>query len=228
MTGLLGPRRSPKGCVHIVDDDERTRIAIFRLLTADGYDVATYKDGTEFGLTFAGKELTGCILLDVRMPGANSFELQAAISESSNPLPVIFLTGFGDIAMCARAMKTGAIDFLTKPVGKEELFTAVQAALTKDALQRAERGRSRERQSLYESLTPRERQVFEMVTAGYPNKFIAAEVEIAERTVKAHRAHVMEKMRARSLADLVHMADHLRRDVPAAGIRDKAIDSAKG
>jgi len=148
--------------------------------------------------------------LDVSMPGLDGLELQAALVKEGVSLPIVFVTGHGDIPMSVRAMKTGAVDFLTKPIKKEALLQAVQAALARDAERRTAREQFLKRRAGIESLTPREREVFDLVTAGKLNKQIAAELGTAERTVKAHRANIMEKMQVESLAELVHIAAELR------------------
>jgi len=195
--------------IHIVDDDDSFRRAVSRLLQATGFVVRGYASAGEFLLGRAGAK-PGCVLLDVQMPGLDGLELQAALAKEDAPLPVVFVTGHGDIPMSVRAMKTGAVDFLTKPVKKEALLKAVEAALASGAAQRSVSERSRRLRAYFESLTPREREVFERVTAGTLNKQIAAELGMAERTVKAHRANIMEKMQAESLAELVHIAAELR------------------
>jgi FixJ family two-component response regulator len=201
---------SEKSVVHVVDDDESLRTALGRLLRAAGYDVRAYTSAGEFALALSG-ELTGCVLLDVRMPGPSGLDLQAALARGDNSLPVIFLTGHGDIPMSVRAMKAGAVDFLTKPVQRTELLAAVKTALERDTAIRRERAQWRQWRERFESLTPKERNVFERVIAGHPNKQIAADLDAAERTVKAHRAEVMRKMGAGSLAELVHVAEALSR-----------------
>jgi len=195
--------------IHIVDDDDSFRRAVSRLLQAAGFAVQGYASAGEFLLARAAAQ-PGCLLLDVHMPGVDGLELQAALAKEDAPLPVVFLTGHGDIPMSVRAMKTGAVDFLTKPVKKAALLRAVETALASGVAQRSVSERSRKLQSYFDSLTPREREVFERVTAGNLNKQIAAELGMAERTVKAHRANIMEKMQAESLAELVHIAAELR------------------
>ena len=195
--------------IHIVDDDESFRRAVSRLLQAAGFAVQGYASAGEFLLARSG-EKPGCVLLDVQMPGLDGLDLQAALAKQEAPLPVVFLTGHGDIPMSVRAMKTGAVDFLTKPVKREALLRAVEAALARDAGQRVAREKSRHYRECFENLTPREREVFEQVTAGKLNKQIAAEIGAAERTVKAHRANIMEKMQVQSLAELVQIAALLK------------------
>ncbi|HSI14553.1 MAG TPA: response regulator [Chthoniobacter sp.] len=196
--------------VHIVEDDESLRTATSRLLRAAGYEVRTYASAGEFALAREAT-MSGCVLLDVRMPGPSGLDLQDSLARSSNPLPIIFLTGHGDIPMSVRAMKAGAVDFLTKPVERSLLLAAVESALARGSQERSGRASLRAWRERFESLSPREREVFERVTMGQPNKQIAGEIDAAERTVKAHRARVMEKMGAASLAELVHIAEELRR-----------------
>lgn len=197
-----------KEIVHVVDDDESLRTAVARLLRAAGYEVRTYASAGEFAL-MRDVESRGCVLLDVRMPGPSGLDLQAALTRSDDALPIIFLTGHGDIPMSVRAMKAGAVDFLTKPVQRVELLAAVKTALEREARTQAERASLRIAREHFESLTAREREVFVRVTAGQPNKQIADELHVAERTVKAHRSQVMEKMGAASLAELVRIAQQL-------------------
>jgi len=195
--------------IHIVDDDDSFRRAVSRLLQAAGFAVQGYASAAEYLLARADEQ-PGCVVLDVSMPGLDGLELQAALAKEGASLPMVFVTGHGDIPMSVRAMKTGAVDFLTKPVKKEALLQAVQAALARDAERRTAREQFLKRRAGIESLTPREREVFDLVTAGKLNKQIAAELGTAERTVKAHRANIMEKMQVESLAELVHIAAELR------------------
>jgi FixJ family two-component response regulator len=208
----------PTPVIHLVDDDESFRKAVSRLLQAAGYLVQTYATAGEFLLARFG-DAHGCVLLDIRMPGLNGLDLQETLAKHEVQLPVIFLTGHGNIPMSVRAMKAGAVDFLTKPVKRETLLPAIQAALAKDTECRAAREESRKWRTLFEGLTAREREVFERVVTGRLNKQIAAELGTAERTVKAHRAHIMEKMHAQSLAHLVHIAGQLRAKPASPGPR---------
>jgi FixJ family two-component response regulator len=194
--------------VHIVDDDESFRAALMRLLHAAGHEVRGYASAGDF-LIARPVAAPGCILLDVDMPGPSGLELQAALADHGIDFPIIFLTGHGDVPMSVRAMKAGAVDFLTKPVEREPLLRAVREALRRDAAAREEAARRRALQALHDSLTPREREVFAGVVAGKLNKQIAAEIGAAERTVKAHRAQVLAKMHAGSVADLVRAATEL-------------------
>ena len=187
--------------IHVVDDDESLRTALMRLLRAAGYVVRTYASAGDFLLN-KPENAPGCVILDVRMPGPSGFELQEAIAKLDESLPIIFLTGHG-------AIKAGAVDFLTKPVRRETLLQAVRTALAGSAERCATRELLHSLRSRYESLTPREREVFARVVSGKLNKQIAGELGTCERTVKAHRAHVMEKMQLTSVAELVHAADQL-------------------
>ncbi len=194
--------------VHVVDDDESLRTALMRLLRASGYEVRTYASAGHFLLN-KPENAPGCVVLDVRMPGPSGFELQEAIAKLDESLPIIFLTGHGDIPMSVRAIKAGAVDFLTKPVRKETLLQAVRTALAGSAERRAQNELLYSLRSRHESLTQREREVFAQVVSGKLNKQIAGELGTCERTVKAHRARVMEKMQLTSVAELVHAADLL-------------------
>jgi FixJ family two-component response regulator len=194
--------------IHVVDDGESLRTALMRLLRAAGYAVRTYASAGDFLLN-KPENAPGCMILDVRMPGPSGFELQEAIAKLDESLPIIFLSGHGDIPMSVRAIKAGAVDFLTKPVRRETLLQAVRTALAGSAERCATRERLHSLRSRYESLTPREREVFAQVVSGKLNKQIAGQLGTCERTVKAHRAHLMEKMQLSSVAELVHAADQL-------------------
>ena len=194
--------------IHVVDDDDSLRTAVMRLLRATGYEVRGYASAGEFLLAGRG-DMPGCVVLDVRMPGPSGLDLQAAFNEQGDALPIIFLTGHGDVPMSVRAMKAGAADFLIKPVEREALLKAVQNALARDAENRAARDRASALEASYQSLTPRERAVFALVVAGKLNKQIAAELDVSERTIKAHRAQVMNKMQVTSLTELVRVAEQL-------------------
>lgn len=198
--------------IHVVDDDDSLRNALSRLLKAAGYSVRTYASSGDFMMAEITED-RGCIILDVRMPGPSGLELQSLLKRRSNSLPVIFLTGHGDIPMSVQAMKTGAVDFLTKPVQRHVLLSSVQNALDQhDSLERVET-RIRFIRECFGRLTAREREIFALVVAGKLNKQIAAQVGISERTVKAHRAQVMSKMQTNSLAELVRLAGELESDV---------------
>src|ERR1700761_3299489 len=194
--------------VHIVDDDAPFRTAVRRVLDASGYRVALYDSAEQLLAKLPAGE-PGCILLDVRMPGLSGPQLQERLAELGNRVPIVFLTGHGDIPMSVQAIKAGAEDFLTKPVAREKLVVAVERALTRDAQQRAHDSELDGLRARVSRLTPRESEVFALVVRGKLNKQIAGELGTAERTVKAHRQKVMEKCEAQSLAELVRMAERL-------------------
>jgi FixJ family two-component response regulator len=195
--------------IHVVDDDDSLRSALQRLLAAAGYRVKAYASAGEF-LLDPPADAPGCLLLDLRMPGPSGLDLQEALARHGIGLPVIFLTGHGDLATGVRAMKAGAVDFLSKPVEREPLLAAVARALERDAAQRAACGVDREMRARFAQLTAREREVFELVAAGRLNKQIADALGIAERTVKAQRAQVMAKLGAANAAELGRIAAQLR------------------
>ena len=198
---------SERPCVHVVDDDTSFRRAVGRLLQAEGFAVHHYASAGEFLISSPDRQ-NGCMLLDVRMPGPSGLELQDALRQRGIHLPIIFLSGHADVPMSVRAMKAGALDFLTKPVSRPELLKAVRAAVERDAHGRAHRQEVRTYQDRYARLSPRERQVFHYVIKGWLNKQIAAELGTSQRTVKAHRSQVMRKMEVCSVADLVRLAEH--------------------
>ena len=195
--------------IHVVDDDDSLRSARQRLLAAAGYRVKAYASAGEF-LLDPPADAPGCLLLDLRMPGPSGLDLQEALVRHGIRLPVIFLSGHGDLATGVRAMKAGAVDFLSKPVEREPLLAAVARALELDAAQRAASGVDREMRARFAQLTAREREVFELVAAGRLNKQIADALGIAERTVKAQRAQVMAKLGAANAAELGRIAAQLR------------------
>lgn len=200
--------------VHVVDDDDSFRTAVTYLLRAAGYEVRPHASAGDFLLTLP-VNAPGCVVLDVHMPGPSGLDLQEAFAKRADALPIIFLTGRGDIPMTVRAMKAGAVDFLPKPVQREALLNAVRNALARDRENRSAREQDDALRTRLETLTPRERAVFALVVAGKANKEIAAELDTSERTVKAHRAQVMAKMHAASLVELVHIAARLRAHVRA-------------
>ena len=194
--------------VRVVDDDASFRTAVTRLLRAAKYRVRGYGSAREF-LDSDPRSEPGCILLDLKMPGVSGFELQESLAAVEERLPVIFLSGHGTIPASVRAMKAGAVDFLTKPVRREVLLPAVENALDVDAKRRAARAHLIELKNRYENLTPREREVLAHVVGGKLNKLIAFDLGTKERTIKAHRASIMEKLRVQSVAELARLAQEL-------------------
>ncbi|HEY6931540.1 MAG TPA: response regulator [Thermoanaerobaculia bacterium] len=194
--------------IRVVDDDHSFRVAVGRVLRAAGYDVREYGSAGDFLMTDATED-PGCVLLDLRMPGPSGLDLQASLARHERALPIVFLTAHGDVPLSVRAMKAGAADFLVKPVKRETLLAAVRAALARDDEKRVTREEVRDLRARYAALSPREKEVLQYVVAGRLNKQIASAIGASERTVKAHRARVMEKMKAGSVADLVRAADRI-------------------
>ena len=199
---------SPLPTIFIVDDDPAVRKSLSRLLRAALLNVVSFGSPREF-LEQHDARAPGCLVLDVAMPGLNGLELQEVLAKNGSALPIIFLTGHGDIPMGVQTMKRGALDFLTKPVNDEDLLKAVRAALEKDRVARLARAELAELQARLDSLTPREREVMEHVVSGQINKQTAADLGTVEKTIKVHRARVMEKMKVQSLAELVRLAEKL-------------------
>ncbi|WP_339032857.1 response regulator [Bradyrhizobium symbiodeficiens] len=197
------------GRVHVVDDDESFRTAIERRLKLAGYEVATYASALELLESALDHGRPGCILLDVRIPGLSGPDLQAQLIASGSTLPIIFLTGYADTPTTVRAIKAGAEDVLTKPISSEQLIDAIERALAGQQAARAQRSRLEIFRTHLATLTQRERQVFNLIVRGRINKQIAYELGTTERTVKAHRHQVMEKMQVHSLAELVSIAERL-------------------
>jgi FixJ family two-component response regulator len=201
--------------VFVIDDDTSMREALQSLFRSVGLRVEVFGSAPEF-LQCNLPNVASCLVLDIRLPGVSGLDFQIELAEAGIHIPIIFMTGHGDIPMSVQAMKAGAVDFLTKPFRHQEMLHAVNRALAADRKRRAEEKTVSDLRVLLESLTPREREVLVLVTAGLVNKRIAAELGVSEITVKVHRSHVMRKMRTRSLAELVRIADTLgiRRDKP--------------
>jgi len=199
---------SPAPLIHIVDDDESFRISLGRLLQAAGYRTKLYESGDAFLAKPPAGE-PGCVLLDMQMNGMNGFQLQEHLSRSDNILPVVFLTAHANIPASVQAMRGGAEDYLSKPVGNEALFAAVERALARYAERSERQERLASIRKLVARLTPRETEVFSLVVRGKPNKQIASELGTSERTIKAHRQAIMEKLRVNSLAEAVSIAERL-------------------
>lgn len=194
--------------VFVVDDDEELRRALARLLQAEGFAVTTFASAMEF-LAGIADDTAGCCVLDVAMPGLDGLELHKRLGGADSPIQVVFLTGHGDIPMSVAAMKSGAVDFLTKPVRSADLVRAVAAALQVAQDRQAAVGRKAALRARYEKLTPREREVLVNVIAGKLNKVIAADLGTTEHTIKVHRGRVMEKLAVNSVAELVLAAQAL-------------------
>ena len=194
--------------IHVVDDDAPFRTAVARLLRAAGYQVALYESGDHLLANPPGSG-PGCVLLDMRMSGLSGLELQDRLAKLDSILPIVFLTGHGSIPMSVQAIKAGAEDFLSKPVSKKTLLEAVERALARHRERREQRDRLDDLRALVATLTPREREVFALVVRGKLNKQIAYELGTSERTIKAHRHAAMEKLKVRSLAEAVALADRL-------------------
>ena len=194
--------------VFVVDDESAVGVSIKRLLHSVGLEARHFTSASEF-LRAKRPDAPGCIVLDVRLPDLSGLDLQQELAKANVDLPVIFVTGHADIPMTVRAMKAGAVEFLTKPFREQELLEAVQRAISRHRQILDQRASMRVLQSRYELLTPREREVFPLVASGLLNKQVAAELNASEKTIKVHRGQLMQKMEAHSLSDLIRMAEQL-------------------
>ena len=199
--------------VFIVDDDPSVRKSLARLIRSAGYRVEAFGSAEDF-LSREPSIGPCCIVLDVRMPGVSGLDLQKTLASALHGIPIVFITGHGDVSMSVSAMKAGAVDFLTKPFEGKDLLSAIQRAVAKDTRDLGVEARTAEVQKRVNQLTQRQRQVFALVVTGMLNKQIASELRIGEKTVKVHRARVMEKMQAGSVAELVRLADEAGVTVP--------------
>jgi len=197
---------APSPTVFVVDDDAAIRKAVSRLLRSAGIAVAVFESPTEF-LAQYGPNTPGCLVLDLAMPGFNGLQLQTVLGERGSILPIIFLSGHGDVSKSVQAMKGGAFDFLTKPVNAKNLLPAIRAAIERDAVARREQAELSEIRARLDTLTPREREVLEYVVTGKLNKQVAGDLGITEATVKMHRARVIAKMKVQSVAELARLTE---------------------
>jgi FixJ family two-component response regulator len=204
--------REPDPIVFVVDDDASVRGAIRKLISSVGLRVEIFGSAHEF-LSGNRPDAPGCLVLDVRLPDVSGLEFQRELAAANIHLPIIFITGHADVPMTVRAMKAGAVEFLTKPFRGQELLDAVQDAIAKDRAARGDRTQRRELLARYDSLTPREKEVMKLVASGLLNKQAGAELGTSELTIKTHRGRVMQKMGAESLADLVKMFERLKPSV---------------
>lgn len=203
----------PQPIVFIIDDDISVREGISDLLRSVGLGVQAYASTQEF-VSSKRPDARGCIILDVRLPGRSGLDFQQTLRELGIRLPVIFISGHGDIPISVRAMKSGAIEFLAKPINEQQLLDAVQAGIELDRANRQDNALATELRARFDSLTSREREIMSLVVSGKPNKQIGFQVGLSVMTIKVHRSHVMQKMQAKSLVDLVRMADKLGVSAP--------------
>jgi FixJ family two-component response regulator len=204
----MKPISEPQRVVIVVDDDAPLRESLKMLLNSVGLHVELFPSAAQF-LAAKLPDVPSCLVLDVRLPGLSGIDFQAELTRRNIHIPIIFITGHGDIPMSVRAMKAGAIEFLTKPLREQDLLDAVQAGIDRDGTRRESDKNLQSLRALYSQLTPREQEVLGYVASGFMNKQIAGEINVSEITVKVHRGNVMRKMGARSLADLVRMADQI-------------------
>jgi FixJ family two-component response regulator len=200
--------KDPQPVVFVIDDDESVREGLDNLLRSVGLQVQSFASAQEF-LRSERPDAPSCFVLDVRLPGLSGLDFQRELHRLDIHSPIIFITGYGDIPMTVRAMKEGAVEFLSKPFREQDLLDAIQLALERDRGRRAEAALTAELQARYQSLTPREREVMALAVAGLLNKQIAADLGVSEVSVKVHRGHLMRKMHAKSLAELVRMGGRL-------------------
>jgi FixJ family two-component response regulator len=211
----MGSETSQPALICVIDDDEEVRGSLDSLLRSAGFEVQTFAGPEEY-LACPAADAAACLVLDVRLQGADGLEFQQSLIESAALVPVILITGHGDIPMTVRGMKAGAVSFLPKPFEEEDMLAAVAEAVERDRRRRAEDQQGEDIRANYASLTPREREVMGLVTAGLMNKQVAGRLELSEITVKIHRGNLMRKMKAESLADLVRMAETL-------GVRETSV-----
>jgi two-component system response regulator FixJ len=195
--------------IYVVDDDPSVRESTKLMLKSVGFNVKTFGSAQDFLKANIQQDL-GCLVLDVRMPGMSGLDLQEKLVSAKTPLPVIFITGHGTVPMSVRAMKAGAVDFLQKPFEEQDLLDAINRAIARQRERKSKKDQAEELQLRLKALTPREYEVFSLLVTGMANKEIAYELGASERTIKAHRARIMEKMNAGSLADLVRFAEQLK------------------
>jgi FixJ family two-component response regulator len=212
---MMNTRPQQDAMVFIIDDDEALREALAALFRSVGLQVKSFASAAEFRQTSL-PDVPSCLVLDIRLPGLGGLEFQADLARANIQIPIIFMTGHGDIPMSVRAMKAGAVEFLTKPFRDQDMLDAVQLAIEQDRKQHKDAVATFKLKANFETLSPREQQIMSLVAAGLMNKQIAAEIGVSEVTVKVHRGSVMRKMGAKSIADLVRMSD-------ALGVRPKSI-----
>jgi FixJ family two-component response regulator len=206
---MMNPRPQEQTIVFIIDDDEGLREGLAALFSSVGLQTRLFASAPEF-LQAKLPESPSCLVLDVRLPGLSGLEFQADLAKANIQIPIVFMTGHGDIPMTVRAMKAGAVEFLTKPFRDQDMLDAVQLAIERDRSRRKDESAIRQLKANFDTLTSRERQIMSLVVAGLMNKQIAGEVGLTEVTVKLHRGNVMRKMGAKSVAELVRMADLLK------------------